>query len=135
MKKKYQQGDALLVSVTKQLELYIKSKLLLPDYPGIRGWDENGKIILALGEATGHHHRFELNKLDPGVTVSTVHERYGGYGGSGYRRDASYYIIEGGPATLYHEEHNPLTVPPGLYRRNIIREYDHISDSFREVWD
>ena len=127
---KYQQGDVLLVAVTKRTESDIRSECKIE-----KGGDKEGKVILALGEATGHHHRFELNKLDPGVTVSTVHERYGGYGGSGYRRDASYYLIEGGPATLYHEEHNPLPVPPGLYRRTIIREYDHISDTFREVWD
>ncbi|HIB31995.1 MAG TPA: hypothetical protein EYO45_02650 [Candidatus Marinimicrobia bacterium] len=130
MKQKYQQGDVLLVAVSKPLESNIKTECKIE-----KGGDKEGKVILALGEATGHHHRFELNKLDPGVTVSTVHERYGGYGGSGYRRDASYYLIEGGPATLYHEEHNPLTVPPGLYRRTIIREYDHISQSSREVWD
>jgi hypothetical protein len=130
MKQKYQQGDVLLVAVTKRTESDIRSECKI-ETSGYK----DGKVILALGEATGHHHRFELNKLDPGVTVSTLHERYGGYGGSGYRRDASYYLIEGGPATLYHEEHNPLTVPPGLYRRTIIREYDHISNSFRKVWD
>ena len=130
MKQKYQQGDVLLVAVTKRVESDIKTECRIE-----KGGDKEGKVILALGEATGHHHRFELNKLDPGVTVSTLHERYGGYGGSGYRRDASYCLIEGGPATLYHEEHNPLTVPPGLYRRTIIREYDHISQSSREVWD
>jgi hypothetical protein len=130
MKKKYQQGDVLLVAVTEPIESDIRSECKIET-----GGDKDGKVILALGEATGHHHRFELNKLDLGVMVSTVHERYGGYGGSGYRRGASYYLIEGGPATLYHEEHNPLTVPPGLYRRTIIREYDHISNSFREVLD
>ena len=130
MKQKYQQGDVLLVAVSKPLESNIKTECKIE-----KGGDKEGKVILALGEATGHHHRFELNKLDPGVRVSTLHERYGGYGGSGYRRDASYYLIEGGPATLYHEEHNPLTVPPGLYRRTIIREYDHISQSSREVLD
>ena len=130
MKQKYQQGDVLLVAVSKPLESNIKTECKIE-----KGGDKEGKVILALGEATGHHHRFELNKLDPGVTVSTLHERYGGYGGSGYRRGASYYLIEGGPATLYHEEHNLLTVPPGLSRRTIIREYDHISQSSREVWD
>ena len=130
MKKKYQQGDVLLVAVTEPIESDIRSECKIETCG-----DKDGKVILALGEATGHHHRFELNKLDLGVTISTLHERYGRYGGRGYRRGASYYLIEGGPATLYHEEHNPLTVPPGLYRRTIIREYDHISNSFREVLD
>ena len=130
MKQKYQQGDVLLVAVTKRVESDIRSECKIET-----GGDENGKIILALGEATGHHHRFELNKLDPDVTISTLHEKYGRYWKSGYRRDPSYFLVEGGPATLYHEEHNPLTVPPGLYRRSIIREYDHISQSSREVLD
>ena len=130
MKQKYQQGDVLLEAVTKRVESDIKTECRIE-----KGGDKEGKVILALGEATGHHHRFELNKLDPGVMVSTLHKRYRGYGGSGFRRGALYYLIEGGPAILYHEEHNPLTVPPALYRRAIIREYDHISDTFREVWD
>ena len=127
MKQKYQQGDVLLVAVTKRVESDIRSECKIET-----GGDKDGKVILALGEATGHHHRFELNKLDPGVTISTLHERYGG---RVYRDSLTYYLVEGGPATLYHEEHNPLTVPPGLYRRSIIREYDHISNSFREVLD
>jgi len=127
MKQKYQQGDVLLVAVTKRVESDIRSECKIET-----GGDKDGKVILALGEATGHHHRFELNKLDPGVTISTLHERYGG---RVYRDNLTYYLVEGGPATLYHEEHNPLTVPPGLYRRSIIREYDHISNSFRDVLD
>ena len=130
MKQKYQQGDVLLVAVTEPIESDIRSECKIET-----GGDKDGKVILALGEATGHHHRFELNKLDPGVTISTLHERYGRYGGRGYRDNVTYYLVEGGSATLYHEEHNPLTVPPGLYRRSIIREYDHISNSFRKVWD
>ena len=130
MKQKYQQGDVLLVAVTKRSESDIRSECKIET-----GGDKDGKVILALGEATGHHHRFELNKLDPGVTISTLHERYGRYGWHGYRDNVTYYLVEGGPATLYHEEHNPLTVPPGLYRRSIIREYDHISQSSREVLD
>ena len=127
MKQKYQQGDVLLVAVTKRVESDIRSECKIET-----GGDKDGKVILALGEATGHHHRFELNKLDPDVTISTLHERYGG---RVYSDNLTYYLVEGGPATLYHEEHNPLTVPPGLYRRTIIREYDHISNSFRKVRD
>ena len=72
MKQKYQQGDVLLVAVTKRVESDIKTECRIE-----KGGDKEGKVILALGEATGHHHRFELNKLDPGVTVSTLHKRYG----------------------------------------------------------
>ena len=122
MKQKYQQGDVLLVAVTKRVESDIKTECRIE-----KGGDKEGKVILALGEATGHHHRFELNKLDPGVTVSAFHNRY--------TIVPTCFIIEGGNATLYHEEHNPISVPPGFYRRTIVREFDHISGSFREVVD
>ena len=122
MKQKYQQGDVLLVAVTKRVESDIKTECKIE-----KGGDKEGKVILALGEATGHHHRFELNKLDPGVTISSFYYRYD--------NNPSCFIIEGGNATLYHEEHNPISVPPGFYRRTIVREFDHISSSFREVVD
>jgi len=65
---KYQQGDVLLVAVTKRTESDIRSECKIE-----KGGDKEGKVILALCEATGHQHRFELNKLDPGVTVSAFH--------------------------------------------------------------
>ena len=57
MKQKYQQGDVLLEAVTKRVESDIKTECRIE-----KGGDKEGKVILALGEATGHHHRFELNK-------------------------------------------------------------------------
>ena len=99
MKQKYQQGDVLLVAVTKRVESDIRSECKIE-----KGGDKEGKVILALGEATGHHHRFELNKLDPGVTVSTVHERYGGYGGSGYRRRAQSLNCSAGVIQADHHQ-------------------------------
>jgi hypothetical protein len=37
--------------------------------------------------------------------------------------------------TIVHEEHNPVTVPPGDYAINGVREYDHFDEESREVLD
>ena len=34
-----------------------------------------------------------------------------------------------------HQEHGTITVPPGLYDRSIVREYDHASEEARQVVD
>ena len=129
MNKKYQQGDVLLVAVPQKEVLNIEENYCTKTHE-----DQEGKVVLAEGEATGHHHRFEITRLDPGVFISSFHSIT-----SRFRRSTGrfpeYIHIEGGEATLYHEEHNRLTLPPGLYKRTIIREFDHISDSFREVLD
>lgn len=81
------QGDVLMVPVT---EIPVDAKLQPPT---------GRKLILALGEATGHHHRFEF--------MDTSH-------------NAKLYVADGGarylhvtaPIGLDHEEHD--TVPAKL---------------------
>jgi hypothetical protein len=34
-----------------------------------------------------------------------------------------------------HQEHATVTVPPGLYDRHIVREYDHAAEEARQVRD
>lgn len=63
---------------------------------------KGGKVILALGEATGHHHRFEF--LDTSQNVKL----YVADGG------ARYLHVESG-AQLLHEEHSTVDVPAGDY--------------------
>ena len=66
---------------------------------------EQGRIVLAYGEATGHAHAVRGN----GATlVADGDERY--------LRVAS-------AVTLDHEEHAAIEVPPGTYRVVIQREY------------
>ncbi|MDP6532569.1 MAG: hypothetical protein QGH89_01900 [Candidatus Marinimicrobia bacterium] len=132
MSVKYQQGDVLLAAVPEEEVTNHRDRY------AVRTGNEDKKIILAEGEATGHHHRFEVASLDPGVTVTAFHSKE-----TWIRRRMTtaqfpeYIHIEGGSATLYHEEHNPLTLPPGTYRRSIVREFDHIGGSgrSREVVD
>lgn len=94
--KRFHQGD-----------VYIKSGKL-PD--GFEHQNcENGKTILALGEATGHHHRFEEDH------VKMFHAN----DNSGRR----FIVIEGKPATLFHEEHAPIECPAGTYEIFIARQW------------
>ena len=37
--------------------------------------------------------------------------------------------------TLSHEEHNPIQVPAGYYKVEIVREFDHFSQLERSVVD
>jgi hypothetical protein len=62
----------------------------------------HGKVILALGEATGHHHRFEFVDRQDGVKLFKS-----GNGDS--------YVKVPAPADLLHEEHSTATVAKGNY--------------------
>ncbi len=68
---------------------------------------ENGRLILARGEATGHHHSLALSNR---VTM--------------FRDDASggtLYLQADAPVSLEHQEHRALTVAPGRYEVRIQR--------------
>jgi hypothetical protein len=60
------------------------------------------KIILALGEATGHHHRFEFLDTSHNVKLYVAH------GGTRY-------LDVSAPADLLHEEHSTARVPAGKW--------------------
>ena len=77
------------------------------------------RVILARGEATGHHHSFggsvELYEAEPGkpFTVETP---------DGTLVDALFArVLE--PDTLEHQEHGPINVLPGDYWVIMPREY------------
>jgi hypothetical protein len=63
--------------------------------------------ILARGEATGHSHRIE----DPRSVEIFDHE------GMGYLR------VTAAQAKLVHDEHHPITLPRGIFRFWMQREY------------
>jgi hypothetical protein len=60
------------------------------------------KVILALGEATGHHHRFEFMDKSHNVKL------YASAGGARFLDVAA-------PADLLHEEHSTARVGAGKY--------------------
>lgn len=103
MRKLYRQGDVLLVAVGK-----------LPQ--GAKAVAAKGRIILAYGEATGHHHSVAADCSqewldDAGVTWLEVKQ-----------------AVE-----LLHQEHAPVPLPVGVYRKVQQREYS--PEAIRSVVD
>lgn len=92
----YRQGDVLLIAATR---------CGANAEPVAR---ENGRVVLAHGEATGHAHAL----VDDHVTLGEVPTTK--------RR---YLRIVKKPAALLHEEHAPIELPPGMYEVRRQREY------------
>ncbi len=97
----YRQGDVPLVPVDAIPASFERVVLDAP------------KIILALGEATGHHHRLEFS-FDAPDNPRLYRDVLTGA-----------QILEiGGGATLLHEEHDPVALPPGRYLQLVQVEDD-----------
>ena len=100
MIKGYRQGDVVMFPVRE-----------LPK--GLRRKDN----VVALGEASGHSHRFEDNNVETYVNNGN-----------------NQYCVLNREATLVHDEHEPITIPEGVYAVNIQREVDLV-DGVRQVMD
>lgn len=101
----YQQGDVLLFAVD-----------VLPTEAKPRKTDPRG-LVLAEGEATGHAHVIH----DSGCALLEA-------------EDKTYLTVKKG-ATVVHEEHKEVTVPPGTYEVRKVREVDPFSEEVRSVRD
>ena len=78
---------------------------------------KNGIIVVMDGEATGHRH--------------TVKDR----GAILYELKGDLYLGATEPITIHHDEHNPLTVPIGIYKIVQVKEYDYFQEMERNVID
>ena len=94
MSEMYRQGDILLIRLSDEDRV-----------DGEPLEKEEGRVILAHGEATGHAHAIS----DPGAFLFAI-------------GDQRHLVLEN-PATLAHEEHAPITLPAGQYRVLRQREY------------
>ena len=64
-------------------------------------------LILAEGEVTGHSHRIKE------ASNATLHRL----------KEIRYLTVNASPATVIHEEHGPIELPPGVYKVWRQREY------------
>ena len=71
---------------------------------------ETGRLILARGEATGHHHSFALSDR-----VAMFREDGSGGG--------LFLAVTGASVALEHQEHTAITIAPGRYEVRIQRTY------------
>ena len=101
----YRQGDVLIASVKR-----LPKNMTPVDREG-------GRIILAHGELTGHAHAIADQQ-------ATLRQTAAG--------QLFLEILEGS-ASLTHEEHSTVTLPPGLYR--VARQVEYSPAQLRNVAD
>ena len=114
------QGDVLLVPVSE-----------IP--PGLKS-RRGGKVILAYGEVSGHHHRFECGNVTAFYKEGDDLTMAGGTALRGSRTDVEYIAVPTGGASLVHEEHDAISVGEGAYRVIRQREFD-LLEGVRRVAD
>lgn len=79
-----------------------------------------GRAILALGEATGHHHSFA-----PGTATLLAPAKDA--------PECTHVEIAAALAELEHQEHATITLEPGCYR--VIRQREYSPEAIRRVAD
>lgn len=111
MGKIYRQGDVMLVEVDT-----------IPD--GLAKRDE-GAVILAFGEHTGHHHRFQEGSGVCGFYKEGAedHTIGGGTAVVGQPTNVVYLSVPTEGADLVHEEHDSISVEGGDYEVRRQREF------------
>ena len=105
LQRQLQQGDVLFVECAEIPE----------DAKPVKRQD--GKLILARGEATGHAHVI----VAPDVEM--------------YERAGVAYLRVPTPAPPLHEEHDPFPIPAGKWRIGRVQEVDPFEREVREVTD
>lgn len=105
MKQKiYRQGDVMLVKINGiEKEKCAKAKPI------------NGRIILAHGEVTGHHHSIDSDSAD------------------WWKNGDDQFVELHNPTQLIHQEHSPIDLPVGIYR--VIRQREYTPEAIRNVAD
>lgn len=87
---------------------------------------DQGRTILAYGEVTGHAH--EVVTAAPPMTADDVPPQQ-----LFEEPDGTRLLVLRGPATLRHEEHAPLAIPPGTYE--VVRQREYHPEAIRSVAD
>lgn len=103
----YRQGDVLIKKLSEEITEELEE---------IKR-DEQGRIVLAYGEATGHAHAIKAKEatLMRGKNTNNV-----------------YLLIEQ-PVDLLHEEHHKIKLPAGNY--HVIRQREYSPKEVRYVQD
>jgi hypothetical protein len=96
MIRQFRQGDVLLCAVD---EIPVTATSVLSG---------GERVIVALGELTGHAHAFAAQEAR--LFVDEPNGR-------------SFVAVPKGGAALVHEEHDPIHIPPGAYEVKRQREY------------
>ncbi|GAA5070229.1 hypothetical protein HNP84_001695 [Thermocatellispora tengchongensis] len=107
----YRQGDILIVPVGEgDVPPAVREAPSVPR-------DSRGRLVLALGEATGHAHAV----VGPGSLVR----------GEGAMAPAYLHLPSGG--RVVHEEHAAIALPKGWFR--VVRQREYVPGAYRMVAD
>lgn len=99
--KQYRQGDVLIEQIAKTDRVLKRSS--------------TNKLVLAEGEATGHHHVLECEEIESW-------------------KDSEEIQVRVGPeATITHEEHSKISLSKGTYR--VTRQREYTPEEIRRVQD
>jgi len=101
--KQYRQGDVLIEQIAKTDHRLKRS--------------QTGKIVLAEGEATGHHHLLECEELESWKDSEEIVVQINDVQG----------------AQVTHEEHSMITLRKGTYR--VTRQREYSPEEIRRVQD
>ena len=101
----YRQGDVLVMPTNQDCEGFAE----VPR--------EDGRIVLAHGEVTGHSHAIDAPAAILFMDQKTL------------RR----YLWSSEPMRLLHEEHDPIVLPAGTFE--VIRQREYHPEDIRQVAD
>lgn len=111
----YRQGDILLRPISTPRDAWKTPTLKVFAPRGTRAWStrigrtQKDGIIIAAGEATDHHHRVRDSRQAPARLIRNGNRELLLVGKKG--------------ATVTHEEHEAIQLPPGTYEVVRQREY------------
>jgi hypothetical protein len=96
---------------------------------------DNGRIVLAHGEATGHAHAIADHTEQMGSVAADeiVEALIARCKAKLYEHGGDRYLVVDAPVILTHEEHTAHTIPPGIYEIPVQMEYD--AATMRRVQD
>ena len=126
--KKYQQGDVVMLKVDDEK---FKENIRGGDNTTSYNTQSHNNPILAFGEVTGHKHQIHMKDMLDKAEV-TLHMGYRGEAGVDVP-DA--FEVREESVTITHEEHAPITIPPGKYIVHIVQEFNHITRRAQNVAD
>jgi hypothetical protein len=92
------------------------------------------RVTVAYGEVSGHSHQLQAVKWAPGVTC--IEDAVPAFVNLfEYRGNQYIEVPEGTIGVLTHEEHNPITIDPGIYMNDRAQEQDPLQDRQYNVVD
>lgn len=107
----FRQGDVLVTRVDA-----------IPSGLAVRPRD-NGRVILAYGEVTGHAHAIADT---PSLPMAAIYE-------DPSSKDGDFFLRIEGATGLVHEEHGRIDLAPGSYK--VTRQREYTPEEIRNVAD